>query len=39
LNDLADARKRQGNQAYQGPHDSGDISVSQKQAGNTAAPN
>jgi predicted Zn-dependent protease len=39
LNGIADARKRQGNQAYQGPHDSGDMSVSQKQAGNTAAPN
>ena len=36
LNALADARKRQGNQAYQGPHDAMDMSVSQKPSGITA---
>jgi tetratricopeptide (TPR) repeat protein len=39
LNAVADARKRQGNQVYQGPHDAIDMSVSQKPAGSTAAPN
>ena len=36
LNALADARRRQGNQAYQGPHDAMDMSVSQKPSGITA---
>jgi predicted Zn-dependent protease len=39
LNAVADARKRQGNQVYQGPHDAIDMSVSHKPAGSTAAPN
>jgi tetratricopeptide (TPR) repeat protein len=39
LNAVADARRKQGNQAYQGPHDAMDMSVSQKPTGGTAAPN
>jgi tetratricopeptide (TPR) repeat protein len=39
LNAVADARKRQGNQVYQGPHDAIDMSVSHKPAGSTVAPN
>ena len=39
LNGIADARKRQGDQVYQGPHDGADLSVSQKQTGNATAPN
>ena len=36
LNAFADARKRQGNQVYKGPHDAMDMSVSQKPSGITA---
>jgi hypothetical protein len=39
LSAVADAQRRQGSQVYQGPHDAGDMSVSQKGAGSTAAPN
>jgi tetratricopeptide (TPR) repeat protein len=38
LNAVADVRKRQGNQVYQGPHDAIDMSVS-KPAGGATAPN
>jgi predicted Zn-dependent protease len=39
LNAAADARRQEGSQAYQGPHDAGEMSVSQKPTGNAAAPN
>ncbi|MGH9696783.1 MAG: tetratricopeptide repeat protein, partial [Bryobacteraceae bacterium] len=38
LNAVADARKRDGSQIYQGPHDADEMSI-QKPTGNTAAPN
>jgi tetratricopeptide (TPR) repeat protein len=39
LNAVADTRRREGSQVYQGPHDAGQMSVSQAPASNATGPN
>jgi tetratricopeptide (TPR) repeat protein len=39
LNAVADARRQEGNQTYQGPHDTGEMSVSPQPVGSAAPPN